>query len=81
MNATYPRYALMGFDLGYYFLHGLSLFGREQLSESLNLVPANPYQHPLFFENTHEGDGHINTFVELIHYAPDQSIELINRNR
>lgn len=81
MNATYPRYALMGFDLGYYFLHGLSLFGRKQLSESLNLVPANPYQHPLFFENTHEGDGHINTFVELIHYAPDQSIELINRNR
>lgn len=81
MAITYPRYALVGFDLGYYFLRGISLYGRDHLEESLNLVPNNPYQHPLFFESPREGDGYINTFVELIHYSPNQSIELINRNR
>lgn len=81
MSPTYPRYALMGFDLAYYFLRGIYLYGRADLEESLNTVPADPYQHPLHFESPREGDGYINTFVELIHYSPNQTIELINRNR
>ncbi len=81
MAATYPRYALMGFDICYYFLRGLSLYGKERLSSNLSTIPSYPYQHPLYFEQSHEGDGYINNFVQLIHYTPHQSIELITRNR
>lgn len=81
MAPTFPRYALMGFDVAYFFLRGLSLYGRDHLQEQLKQVSALPYQHPLYFEQTHEGDGYVNSFVQLIHYTPLQSIELITRNR
>ena len=81
MSATFPRYALMGFDVAYYFLRGLSLYGSGRLQENLPKIPSLPYQHPLFFEQTQEGDGYVNTFVQLIHYTPNQTIELITRNR
>lgn len=80
MGQTFPRYGQMGFDFGYFFLRGLALFG-DRLEENLDKVPANPYQHPLWFERNGEADGFINTFVELIHYSPLQSIELMTRNR
>ena len=81
MSATFPRYALMGFDVAYYFLRGLSLYGSGRLQENLPKIPSLPYQHPLFFEQTQEGDGYVNSFVQLIHYTPNQTIELITRNR
>ena len=80
MQQTFPRYGAMGFDLGYYFLRGLSIFG-NRLEDSHTKVPALPYQHPLGFERTAEGDGFVNTFVELIHYSPAQTIDLITFNR
>ena len=80
MQQTFPRYGVMGFDLGYYFLRGLAIFG-DHFEENLQKVPARPYQHPLSFERAAEGDGFVNTFVELIHYAPAQTIDLITRTR
>ena len=81
MATTFPRYALMGFDVAYFFLRGLSIYGSDRLQEQLTQVPAYPYQHPLYFERTNEDDGYVNSFVQLIHYTPLQSIELITRNR
>lgn len=81
MSTTFPRYALMGFDTGYFFLRGISLYGRKHLQENIVRVPSTPYQHPFYFENTGDGNGFINTFVQLIHYSPQQAIELVTRNR
>ncbi|MBR1682184.1 MAG: hypothetical protein IJ700_02315 [Bacteroidaceae bacterium] len=81
MSNTFPRYALMGFDLGYFFLRGLAIYGRDRLTDAITQVPARPYQHPFHFEQSGDGNGYVNTFVELIHYTPQQSIELITRNR
>lgn len=80
MQVTFPRYGTMGFDIGYYFLRGISIY-THHLEENHPNVPAQPYQHPFFFEQENEEDGFVNTFVELVHYAPSQSIDLITRNR
>ena len=77
---TFPRYALMGFDLAYYFLRGLAIYG-DRLEERLTQVPANPYQTPYWFERRGENDGFVNTFVELIHYTNLQTIDLLTRTR
>lgn len=79
MQQTFPRYGVMGFDLGYYFLRGINLFG-NRLEDNLPQVPAQPYQHPFYFERHAEGNGFVNSFVELIHYSPAQTIDLITRN-
>jgi len=81
MSNTFPRYALMGFDLGYFFLRGIALYGSDHFQEHVTQVPVVPFQHPFYFEHTGEGNGYINAFVQLIHYTPHQSIELISRNR
>ncbi|MCR5778930.1 MAG: hypothetical protein K6G70_00035, partial [Bacteroidaceae bacterium] len=76
MQQTYPRYGVMGFDLGYYFLRGINIYG-NRLEDSHQKVPARPYQHPFCFERAADGNGFVNTFVELIHYSPAQTIDLV----
>ncbi len=80
MAATFPRYAMMGFDLAYFFLRGYAIYG-NQLEAHIHDVPARPYQHPLYFVQQGDGAGYVNEFVQLIHYTPYQSIELLTRNR
>lgn len=80
MQATFPRYGQMGFDLGYFFLRGLSIYG-DNFENNLDNVPAKAYQNPLWFERQGMLDGFVNTFVELVHYTPYQTIELMTRTR
>jgi len=80
MQQTFPRYGVMGFDLGFYFFRGLTLFGGN-IENSHSQVPTMPFQHPFRFERLAEGDGFVNTFVELIHYSPAQTIDLVTRNK
>lgn len=80
MQNTFPRYGLLGFDLGYYFLRGLSIFG-DSLEQRHERVPSNPYQSSFWFQRENENDGFVNTFVELIHYTTYQSIDLLTRSR
>ena len=79
MAQTYPRYGLFGFDLGYFFLSGLGIYG-DELEGHLNAITVKPLQHPLDFQSQGEDDGYINSFVELVHYANYQAIEFIFRN-
>ena len=72
--------AQVGFDLGYYFLRGLAIFG-DNLEERHERVPALPYQNPYWFQQQGEKDGFVNTFVELVHYTTFQTIDLITRDR
>ena len=80
MQATFPRYGQMGFDLGYYFLRGLSIYG-DNFENNVTNVPARAYQNPVWFERQGQNGGFVNTFVELVHYTPHQTIELVTRNR
>ena len=71
-----PRYAALGFDLGYYFLSGISSLGDtfEQMQGNLH---QEPYQNWYKFERTATGMSFFNSFVQFIHFTPDSKIELV----
>ena len=80
MAATSPRYAALGFDLGHYFLSGISSLGDtfEQMQSS---IQQEPYQNWFQFERNTSGAGFgmsfTNSFVLFIHFTPESKIELI----
>lgn len=76
MQVSFPRYGTMGFDMGYYFLHGLSQLGERFEAEQASLQ-LRPIQHPFRFVQSAEGNGFTNHAVQLIHYTPSQTIEQI----
>lgn len=65
MQISFPRYSVLGFDLGYYFM------GKEGSTV--------PYQNNFDFIQDREGCGFNNNFIQLIHYTPEEKIELIKR--
>lgn len=71
-----PRYAALGFDLGCYFLTGLSTQGDtfEQMQSGLR---QEPYQNWFRFERSASSLSFSNNFVQFIHYTPESKIELI----
>ena len=80
MQRTYPRYGLLGFDIGYYFLHGLAQFGKH-FEANLVATITNPLQNPLRFDRANSNDGYVNSFVFVVHYANYQAVELLYRNQ
>jgi len=73
---SYPRYGMMGFDLGYYFMNGLARLG-DTFEENQNELEYSPFQHKFDFHRNGEGNGFLNHAVMLIHYKPEQEIEII----
>ena len=71
MAINYPRYAMMGFDLGYYFIHDI------QANESATLSEHEPYQNMFRFVQDTVNSGFCNRFVQLIHFTKTKQIELI----
>ena len=71
-----PRLAAQGFDLGYYFLSGISSLGDtfEQMQGSLR---QEPFQNWFGFERNASGMSFSNHFVLFIHFTSDNKIELI----
>ena len=59
MIISYPRYGMMGFDMGYYFLRGLSRYGDffEQCQGEMQLQPV---QHPFRFVGGSGDEGYTN---------------------
>ena len=71
-----PRYAALGFDLGLYFLKGISSLGDtfEQMQSGLH---QEPYQNWFQFERNASGMSFTNHFVQFVHFTPESKIELI----
>ncbi len=62
LRHIYPSMALMGFDVGYRFLSG---------------VNPEPYQQEFRLVKTSRHGAQVNDFVQLVHYAPNNTITLI----
>lgn len=73
---TFPRYGLFGFDLGYYFMNGVSRLGDffEEKQQSLNY---HPLQNGFSFEQANKDAAHVNQQIILIHYTNNQKVEVI----
>lgn len=73
---TFPRYALLGFDLGYYFMRGFAQFG-AQFDEKQGSLTYAPLQNTFLFVQNNPNAAHLNRHIELIHYTPAQIVEVI----
>ena len=73
----YPRYGMLGYDTGYFFLLAASLYG-NQMYENINQTPFNPVQSDFKFERISEKDGFINKKFFFIHFSPEYYIDKID---
>lgn len=66
MINTYPRYGMLGFDTGYYFLKALHRYG-NRMEEYLDKEISTPVQTGFHFERVNNWGGFINKKVFFIH--------------
>ncbi|KAA6334429.1 putative sporulation-specific glycosylase YdhD [termite gut metagenome] len=77
---TYPRYGMLGYDTGLYFLKGLSLYGSE-LEDNLPNIKFTPLQMDFKFQRVNNWGGFINKNVFFVHFTKDYEIRRINCDR
>ncbi len=70
---TYPKYAILGFDTGYYFLKGLALYGNN-LENNLANIKVNPIQTSFKFERVNNWGGFINKKVFFVHFTKNYEL-------
>ncbi len=73
MHLTYPKYGMLGFDTGYYFLRGLSRYG-SKLEENLPKYEIVPVQTGFHFERVNNWGGFINKKVFFVHMTRDHEL-------
>lgn len=77
MINSYPRFCVLGFDAGYYFLHGLAEYGKDSFDNHIQDISSPANQHSFDFKRVSNWGGWINKSVKIIHYTPEQTIELM----
>ena len=70
MANSYPKFGMLGFDTGYFFLKGLAQEGNE-LEENLQKVEVTPIQTGFKFERVSNWGGFINRKVFFVHITKD----------
>lgn len=73
MANTFPKYGMLGFDTGYFFLKGLSQQGNK-LEENLDKMTVTPIQTGFKFERVNNWGGFINRKVFFVHLTKDYEL-------
>lgn len=74
MSQTYPRYAMLGFDTGMYFMSAISKLG-SNFEDHLRQMQYNSLQTGLRFDTrTNNWGGFMNMNLYFVHYNKDLSI-------
>lgn len=73
MANTYPKYDLLGFDIGYFFLKGLSQEGGS-LENNVENVRTTPIQTGFKFERVSNWGGFVNKKVFFINFTPNKEL-------
>ena len=73
----YPKYAILGFDTGYYFLRALSQNPRNFI-EQLPRFKCKTIQTGFHFERVNNWAGFINNKVNFIHFSRDGELRKID---
>lgn len=74
LASKYPSYGMLGFDTGFFFLKGLSLYGSE-LEKNLSKMSLTPIQTGFKFERVNNWGGFINKKVFFIRFT--KNFELV----
>lgn len=70
MLHSFPKYGMLGFDTGFFFLKGLSQYG-NRLEDNLDKVAVTPIQTGFKFERVNNWGGFINRKVFFVHFTKD----------
>ena len=73
----YPKYAILGFDIGYYFLKALHLYGTD-MENHLHEMQYDPIQTGFKFERVNNWGGFINRKVFFINFGNNYELRKID---
>ena len=73
MQNRYPRYGMLGYDIGYYFLKAISTYGTK-MAENINNIKFTPTQSGFNFIRNNNRGSYINDKVYFIRYSPEYKI-------
>ena len=73
----YPRYSMLGYDTGYYFLLAASKYGKN-MADNINKVTFTPIQTGFKFERVNNWGGFVNKKIYFVHYTPEYKVEKID---
>lgn len=73
MANIYPKYGMLGFDIGYFFLKGLAEHGNK-LEDNLNRVHVTPIQTGFKFERVNNWGGFINRKIFFVHFSKEYEL-------
>ena len=73
----YPKYAILGFDMGYYFLRALSQYPRD-FAQQLPRFRCRTIQTGFRFERVNNWAGFINNKVYFIHFSKEGELRKID---
>ena len=77
MANIFPKYGMLGFDTGYFFLKGLAQEGNK-LEDNLSRVQVVPIQTGFKFERVNNWGGFINRKVFFVHFSKDYELIKLN---
>ena len=73
----YPKYAILGFDIAYYFLKAMHLYGTD-MDTRLGEMKYKPLQTGFKFERVNNWGGFINRKVFFVHFSSDYELQTID---
>ena len=73
----YPKYAILGFDIGYYFLKAMHLYGTD-MDNRLSEMEYSPIQTGFKFERVNNWGGFINRKVFFVHFSNEYELQKID---
>lgn len=76
---TYPKYGMLGYDTGLFFMTALHRYGLD-FEQNIQNIDVNTIEFALHFERVNNWGGFINTGLYLIHYDTNGVVHKINKS-
>lgn len=72
----YPKYGVLGFDTGMFFLEAVNRFGKG-FDSHIDMIPAQSIQTAMCFRRINNWSGFINRCIYFVNFKPNSTIEKI----
>lgn len=77
MLNTHPKYPMLGFDTGFYFMKAMATYGSSFIYH-LKEIQTEPYQNDFTFNRVNNWGGFVNEEVKFIHYTRKGTTEILD---
>ena len=72
----YPRYGVLGFDTGMFFLEAVNKYGKS-FDAHIDMLPASSLQTAMCFRRVNNWSGFINRCIYFVNFRPNSTIDKI----